>query len=370
MSHSHDHHHDPSAYYTEQLCTIGICGAIGGIAIAICASGVANNVLKEGILQYSLLGGGIALLALVCIRAAFLWVSVGQTAPERLSVDFLLGLLAQGWTEAEILRNYPGLTLEELLACRPNASACDHDHDEECCDHEHEHESAITSASEGLPLVTESGPATHHHHDHDHAHGHGHSHGGHDHAHDHSWAPIRYIVLLVPVLLYFFVPLDDIRASSGFQGVIPPSYGKEVQSTGDLGQVAFRELVGAADIESRRKQYDGKIARLVGQFVPSPTANQFSLVRMKIRCCAADAVALPFPILLNDSLAKDLPAEQRIPDAQALNRKWVQVTCQILFRPHPERPNEWVTLLVVRPTKDMPIGELIKPTLPDPNPYL
>jgi uncharacterized protein (DUF433 family) len=35
----------------------------------------------------------------------------------RLSVDFLLGLLAQGWSEAEILRNYPGLEREDLLAC-------------------------------------------------------------------------------------------------------------------------------------------------------------------------------------------------------------------------------------------------------------
>jgi uncharacterized protein (DUF433 family) len=35
----------------------------------------------------------------------------------RLGVDFLLGLLAQGWPEAEILRNYPGLQREDLLAC-------------------------------------------------------------------------------------------------------------------------------------------------------------------------------------------------------------------------------------------------------------
>lgn len=35
----------------------------------------------------------------------------------RLSVEFLIGLLAQGWSEAEILRNYPGLTREDLLAC-------------------------------------------------------------------------------------------------------------------------------------------------------------------------------------------------------------------------------------------------------------
>ena len=35
----------------------------------------------------------------------------------RLSVDFLLGLLAQGWAEPEILRNYPGLEREDLRAC-------------------------------------------------------------------------------------------------------------------------------------------------------------------------------------------------------------------------------------------------------------
>lgn len=35
----------------------------------------------------------------------------------RLSVEFLIGLLAQGWSEADILRNYPGLAHEDLLAC-------------------------------------------------------------------------------------------------------------------------------------------------------------------------------------------------------------------------------------------------------------
>jgi uncharacterized protein (DUF433 family) len=40
----------------------------------------------------------------------------------RLSVDFLLGLLAQGWSEAEVLRNYPGLTHEDVLACLEYAS--------------------------------------------------------------------------------------------------------------------------------------------------------------------------------------------------------------------------------------------------------
>jgi uncharacterized protein (DUF433 family) len=35
----------------------------------------------------------------------------------RLSVEFIVGLLAQGWSETEILRNYPGVEREDLLAC-------------------------------------------------------------------------------------------------------------------------------------------------------------------------------------------------------------------------------------------------------------
>lgn len=41
----------------------------------------------------------------------------------RLAVEFVLGLLAQGWSEAEILRNYPGLTREQILACVAYAQA-------------------------------------------------------------------------------------------------------------------------------------------------------------------------------------------------------------------------------------------------------
>jgi uncharacterized protein (DUF433 family) len=35
----------------------------------------------------------------------------------RLAVEFLVDLLAQGWSEADILRNYPGVTREDILAC-------------------------------------------------------------------------------------------------------------------------------------------------------------------------------------------------------------------------------------------------------------
>ena len=40
----------------------------------------------------------------------------------RLSVEFIIDLLAQGWLEADILRNYPGLTSEDIKACLSYAS--------------------------------------------------------------------------------------------------------------------------------------------------------------------------------------------------------------------------------------------------------
>ena len=35
----------------------------------------------------------------------------------RLAVEFIVDLLAQGWSDDEILRNYPGLTQDDIRAC-------------------------------------------------------------------------------------------------------------------------------------------------------------------------------------------------------------------------------------------------------------
>src|SRR5262245_65756 len=190
MTHSHDHHHDPNAYYTEQLCTIAICGALGGIAVALYATNGLNVLLAEGILRDSVLAGGIALLVLVSIRAVALWISVGKAPAHEHHHDH------------------------------------NHNHDHDCCGEDHEH--AVTTAAQGLPLVTDAGHEHHHHHDHSHG---GHSH---DHDHDHGWAPIRYIVLLVPVLLYFFVPLDALTTAASYEGLIDESWMKAINSRGEV----------------------------------------------------------------------------------------------------------------------------------------
>lgn len=40
----------------------------------------------------------------------------------RLAVEFILDLLANGWSEEQIMTNFPGLTREDLRACLAYAS--------------------------------------------------------------------------------------------------------------------------------------------------------------------------------------------------------------------------------------------------------
>jgi len=40
----------------------------------------------------------------------------------RLSVEFIIDLLSQGWSTNEILRNYPGISTEDIQACLSYAS--------------------------------------------------------------------------------------------------------------------------------------------------------------------------------------------------------------------------------------------------------
>jgi uncharacterized protein (DUF433 family) len=35
----------------------------------------------------------------------------------RLSVEFIIGLLADGWTETQMLTAYPGISREDVFAC-------------------------------------------------------------------------------------------------------------------------------------------------------------------------------------------------------------------------------------------------------------
>jgi uncharacterized protein (DUF433 family) len=40
----------------------------------------------------------------------------------RLAVEFIIELLAHGWSEQDIVANYPGITSDDVLACLAYAS--------------------------------------------------------------------------------------------------------------------------------------------------------------------------------------------------------------------------------------------------------
>src|SRR3954463_4630767 len=80
MAHAHppDHAH-ANTYYVDQLCTIASCGALGGVAVMMYATNKIGLILADQFFLYVLLGG-IALLALVAVRAITLWREAGQAA--------------------------------------------------------------------------------------------------------------------------------------------------------------------------------------------------------------------------------------------------------------------------------------------------
>jgi hypothetical protein len=74
MVHTHSHHRQE--YYIDQLCMIGISGALGGIALMLYLRDLLFFLADR--FQVMVLFGGIMLLALVGIRAVMLWLAAGR----------------------------------------------------------------------------------------------------------------------------------------------------------------------------------------------------------------------------------------------------------------------------------------------------
>ncbi len=328
MAHEH-HHHDDAGYYTEQLCTVGITALIGLVSVLLYVNGQLNLMLSRK-LQWTVLAGGVVLLVLAAVRGIAIWAAAGRAAGH-----------SHGHSHDHTHSHDHGH---------------DHAHDHEHCDHHHhDHEHAVSAAISGHV----------HDHDHDHDHDHTHSHAGHDHGHDHdhSFNVLRYIVLLVPVVL-FFLGLPN----EGFQIRAAEDLGKIGDATKQVKDkdppptgLGFLELAGAATDPGRRELYEGMRIKLKGQFQGSGSDRYFSLVRYKMTCCMADAIPLPVIIMIDPPPQKNLFASYQ--------GKWIEVTGQVQFRTRTRNGHEeWATVIVVRPDKDHPLDSLIVPTEPDNSP--
>ena len=60
---AHDHPPDPKTYYVEQMCMIGICGSLGGVAVMLYVRNLYYFLVPN--FQIAALVGGIGLLIVV-----------------------------------------------------------------------------------------------------------------------------------------------------------------------------------------------------------------------------------------------------------------------------------------------------------------
>jgi hypothetical protein len=429
-THAHAHSEDRASFYIEQICTLAICALLGVVVILLYEQNRLRFILADKFIKvvyelpgglsmalYPVLWGGAALVVLVALRVLALSVASRN-----------------GTTPSAHNHNHE----------REHDSEhdCGHVHNHDHHDHDH-HDHADCDKN------NHCGEG---HHEHEHEHSHAHSHAGH--GHDHGLNPWRYIVLLLPIVLYFLglpnealtvrggatadleagmsgkfavntglkitkdpakdeiqvvavahsspaadagirvrdsilqitrlessdgKPLakPEVIASKGLSaeeaakliGGKPQTKAKLTIQHSDGGQpqevditrkmdvmsLEFRELEKGSYNPSIRSLYEGRVVRLKGQFSPGADKRSFSLVRLKIACCAADAIPLNVVIRLDPQAAGDM--------SHLKQHEWVEVTGQAEYLRKVGK-DEYVAVLNVASPND------VVTTAPDPNPYI
>ncbi len=171
MAHEHSHGEAESTYFTDQILTIIITAILGGVALMMWKTNVLRRILIPEFF-WMVCTAGVALLVLAAIRAIAIWKLAGQKAVEAESLP----------EEKEHSHGH------ELSHAHEQHDHSGHEHSHahnEKCEHDHPNEHA---------------------HSHSHAHAHSHAHSDEKNAepevHDHGWAPWKYAILIVPVVLY------------------------------------------------------------------------------------------------------------------------------------------------------------------------
>ncbi len=294
MPHSHSGCQSPRDYFTEQLLSILVCGAIGFVAIQLYINDMLKHIIAP-IFHVPVLIGGIGALVLVAIRAVTVWREAGALVPA----------------------NDP------------------------TCQQNHVHTAACNHVP-GLPgAVDPNAPPEE----------------DHGHSHDMSWVFARMLILAFPVALFAMgIPnsgfskdyqdkmlrgekalnmdpealkklardpsskrvafadgslernVDGVgverlyEAPNGFKirEVTPPGgdekTAKYVLEPGEDTVMTFNELNDAAFDADKRRAYSGKTAKMEGRFKRLGD-KEFTLFRMKMTCCGPDAVMLKVRIV-------------------------------------------------------------------------
>lgn len=308
MPHNHSGCMSPRDYFTEQLLTILVCGGLGYVGVQMYRNDMLQHILAPQFHLPVLIGSGVVLL-MVVLRAATVWREAGELQPV---------------TE---------------MGCQVN----------------HVHSASCAHPLPGLPGASPDDNVTE----------------TDGHTHDMSWVFARMLVLVFPIALFLMgIPnsgfskemqermlgkesalnidpeqlksfaLDPaakevpgsrqtepdgtvtriIDAPNGFKirefvpqsgtprYVVVPSAGTEMR---------FNDLADAALNPQTRAAYTGQTAILEGRF-RRLSDKEFTLYRLKMTCCGADAVMLKVRIIATQSVDR--------PDGE-----WVRVKGVIQF---------------------------------------
>jgi hypothetical protein len=340
MAHDHDHQHDTTTFYYEQIFTIIACALL---ALVTClwwwrdfqgGQGLGLFIAKR--YHLLVLGGGLGLFALVIVRAIAVWNSVDKPAAGD-------GHVHDDGPDHDHDHGHSHDHARAHDHAHECADGCGHEHGIVAADHHHEHAAAAT---------------------HGHSHGHGHDH--HDHDHAHGWAPWRYVVLLIPVFLFFLnLPNDGFAGKDISQGLNGPT--DEVADKGFAPEIGFKELEQAALTPQTRDEMAGKTVKLVGKYT-GDDPKRFSLSRFQMKCCSADAIPLNAVIMVDDTNGKEKL------DPKKLRNKWVEVTGQVQFlnRPSAKDPSklDYTPAVIIHPKPQKPLKEMVRVITTPPDQFL
>jgi hypothetical protein len=184
------------------------------------------------------------------------------------------------------------------------------------------------------------------------------------------------VLLLVPVMLFMLglpnkppeaqalavtVQVDTSQDAAGYAGMVAVGHSPvalmgfagslhQEGPVGDVTPVDFKTLEAAVQTADRRAFWKDKTVELRGQYAPDPrNDHNFSLVRFRIGCCAADAIELRQPILCKE------------PVKNVAKNSWLKVTGKLKVI---DRNGTFVTAIVV------PSRARIEACPPDLNPWV
>jgi hypothetical protein len=213
---------------------------------------------------------------------------------------------------------------------------------------------------------------THEHADCGHVHSHSHS------DHDAGWAPWRYVVLFVPIILFLLglpnkgpsIDIHSIREMDTTQivqeescylaslagisanifsamGLISARHANDVIAD-DAEKVSVKQLIDMGARAADREFYRDKMVRIRGQYAPRSN-RYFDLVRFRVQCCPGDAIQISVPVFAKDNVAF---GEKNI---------WVEVIGRVEFQ---KARGSFDTVVVVSNRNH------VRPCGPELNPYL